>query len=91
MLSESDMAIIDVVLAAYDGMSGKELEDLTHIEELWLVCFNQLTGVNALAVISHGRMRSYYARLLTSTDEEQRHHHVPNFNHPKKLYVTSGD
>lgn len=91
MLSESDMAFIDVVLAAYDGMNGRQLENLTHSEDPWRSCFNQLTGINSSAVIPHELMRSYYARLLTSSDEEQRRHHVPNFNHPKKLYVTSSD
>ncbi|WP_172137121.1 Panacea domain-containing protein [Adlercreutzia sp. ZJ473] len=91
ILSESDTAFIDVVLAAYDDMSGQQLENLTHSENPWRASFNQLTGVNSSAVISHELMRSYYARLLTSTDEEQQRHHVPNFNHPKKLYVTSSD
>lgn len=91
LLSESDMAFIDVVLTAYDGMSGQQLEDLTHNEDPWLSCFNQHTGVNSSAVISHESMRAYYAQLLTSTDEEQRRHHVPHFDHPKKLYVTSSD
>ena len=56
MLSESDMAFVDVVLAAYDGMNGQQLENLTHSEDPWRSCFNQLTGINSSAVISHDDM-----------------------------------
>ncbi len=72
-------------------MNGQQLENLTHNEDPWCSCFNQLTGINSSVVISHESMRSYYARLLTSSDEEQCRHHVPSFDHPKKLYVTSSD
>ena len=90
-LSESDKAFIDVVLTAYDGMSGEQLEALTHSESPWQESYNQQTSVNASAVISHESMRAYYSQLLTSSDKEQWQHHVPAFNHPKKLYTTSND
>ena len=90
-LSETDRALIDVVLAAYDGMDGQQLENLTHSEDPWRLCFNQRTGVNSSAVISQELMHDYYAMLLTSSDEERQSHHVPSFNHPKMLYVTASD
>ena len=91
MLSESDTAFVDAVLAAYDGMTGEQLEALTHNEQPWRDCYNRLTSVSASAVISHDSMRAYYARLLASADDVQQRHHVPNFSHPRNLYVTSSD
>lgn len=91
LLSEADAAFIDTVLNAYDGLTGDQLECLTHCEEPWLRCYNQRTSPSSSAVISHEAMREYYARLLIESDEEQQKHHVPHFDHPKRLYVSASD
>ena len=91
VLSDLDTAFIDAVLAAYDGMTGDQLEALTHSEKPWSECYNRSTGTSSSAIISHDSMRVYYAQLLVSSDDVQRRHHVPSFNHPRNLYVTSSD
>lgn len=91
LLSNDDMAFIDTVLQAYDGLTGDQLELLTHQEEPWLKSYNQHTSISSSAIIPQKAMRDYYASLLTKSDAEQQAHHVPLFNHPKKLYVSSND
>lgn len=90
-LSEVEMAFIDAVLSAYDGLTGDQLEQLTHREEPWLQCYNKRTGISSSAIIPQDLMRDYYAYLLTQPDAVQQDHHVPHFNHPKKLYISSSD
>ena len=90
-LSADDKALADAVLRAYDGLSGDQLESLSHEEEPWRECFNQCTSVSSSAVIARESMRSYYARLLVASEDERRHHHVPTFDHPKNIYVSESD
>lgn len=91
VLSEADKTFIDVVLSAYEGLTGDQLAWLTHHEEPWIKCYNQRTSVSSSAVIPQEVMREYYAKLLTMSDEDQLKHHVPQFDHPKRLYVSSSD
>lgn len=91
MVVDHERAFIDCVTSAYEGMSGDQLEQLTHEEDTWRNSYNSHTGVNSSAEISQDEMKAYYAKLLASSDEVQRHHHVPRFDAPKKLYVSSGD
>lgn len=90
-VSEANAALIDAVLAAYDNMTGEELEALSHDESPWICCYNMSTGVNSSATITHDSMVSYYSKLLASTDETRRRHHVPEFDHPSNIYVVPSD
>ena len=90
-VSGANAALVDVVLAAYDGMTGEELEELSHDESPWVCCYNMSTGINSSATITHDSMASYYSKLLASTDETRRRHHVPEFDHPANLYVAPSD
>lgn len=89
-LSDTDIALIDAVLEAYEGMSGDQLARLSHEEEPWQLSFNGSNG-NAAAVIPNELIQSYYAHLLTASATEQQHHHVPRFDHPKNVYVNQSD
>lgn len=90
-LSESNKAFVDAVLRAYEDLSGDQLERLTHEEEPWRVSYNQRTSLYSSAVISKDLMRTYYSQLLTESDDVQRLHHVPYFDHPKNLFVSPND
>ena len=89
-LSDADVALIDAVLKAYEGMTGDQLAKLSHEEEPWQLCFNGLNG-NAAAVIPNELIQSYYVRLLTANVADQLYHHVPHFDHPKNIYVNQSD
>ena len=91
MLSEADTAFIDTILLAYESLTGDQLEQLTHEEDPWLSSYNQCTSVDSSAVITKDSMRAYYSQLLTDSDEVQRRHHVPRFNHPKNIFVSASD
>jgi uncharacterized phage-associated protein len=90
-LSASERVFIDEVLDAYGKLTGDQLVELTHQEGPWRQAFNGHTSMSASAVISKDSMRAYYARLLTSSNEHQKRHHVPEFDLPKRMYVTSRD
>lgn len=89
-LSDTDVALIDAVLEAYEGMTGDQLAQLSHEEEPWQVSFNGLNG-NAAAVIPSELIQSYYVHLLTASAADQQYHHVPRFDHPKNIYINQSD
>lgn len=89
-LSDTDVALIDAVLEAYEGMSGDQLAQLSHEEEPWQLSFNGHNG-NAAAVIPNELIQSYYIHLLTASAADQQYHHVPRFDHPKNVYIKQSD
>ena len=90
-LTDSNMSLIDAVLEAYKGMSGDELADLSHHEEPWSNSWNGRTSLSSSAVIPVESIQAYYSQLLAADDETRIAHHVPLFDHPKNMYVTTAD
>ena len=90
-LTDSNLSLIDAVLDAYDGLSGDELAELSHSEDPWANHWNGYTGLSSAAVIPNEDIQAYYSWLLSSDEAMRAKHHVPVFDHPKNLYVTSDD
>ncbi|HAM14729.1 MAG TPA: hypothetical protein DCP91_02465 [Eggerthellaceae bacterium] len=90
-LSDSDISLIDAVLDAYDGLSGDDLVELSHSEDPWPTYWNHRTGRSSAAIIPIDAIQAYYSKLLAADDYVKAAHHVPVFDHPKNMYVSSAD
>lgn len=86
-LSDSEMALVDAVMDAYDGMTGDELADLSHQEMPWMKSWSRSSSASSSGIISNSDMQAYYAGLLASDDATKTIHHVPVFDHPKNIYL----
>ena len=70
VLPEADKSFVDAAVDAYDGLSGDQLEWLTHHDEPWCNCYNQRMSASASSVMLAEAMRDYYVRLLTAPEED---------------------
>lgn len=89
-LSAEDQAVVDAVLESYAGLSGEELEALSHSESPWADAFNGQTGI-ASAVITQDSMVEYYAQLMSGDAHVAQDHHVPCFSFANRIYVSDDD
>ena len=89
-LSVEDKEIVLSVLDAYDGLSGDDLEDLTHSEDPWKLAFNGLTG-RCSNTISQDSMTDYYSMLMASDEGSRLRHHVPRVSTGVRGFVSDDD
>ena len=89
-LSAEDQVLVDAVLEAYAGLSGDELEALSHSEDPWRTSFNGQTGL-ASNVIPLDSIKAYYAQLMSGDSKIADRHHVPRFPVAPKIVVSDED
>ena len=89
-LSAEDQVLVDAVLEAYAGLSGDELEHLSHSELPWKQSYNGQTGI-ASNVIPIDLIKSYYSELMSGDSDIAFTHHVPRFPVSPKIVVSDDD
>ena len=89
-LSAEDQVLVDAVLEAYSGLSGDDLEALSHSERPWLESYNGQTGI-ASNEIPQELIKSYYSDLMSGDSLVAERHHVPRFPVSPKIVVSDDD
>lgn len=89
-LAPEGRCLVDAVLDAYGGLSGDQLEELTHSERPWSDAYNGRTYFDS-APIPAEAMRSYYAGLSAAGPEGRMGHIVPVYSGPRYVYVSGDD
>ena len=89
-LSPEDMAVVDAALDAYGGMSGEDIEDLSHHEDPWRDAFDG-TSTWRSPVISDEAMVAYYSSLMAADRWTTSTNHVPRFSYAPRIYVSDAE